>query len=127
MSIRTPREASEAFLASHRRMLSCVTTSVLIEGLSPPRTPFDYLGGDRPVPLRGPLDLSLQVLIGFVVVDATNSNGPSQVQVTDYAYAVHRTDGREVLAYHWHPFGLSPMTEPHVHLSGVLSGVELTK
>ena len=31
---------------------------------------------------------------------------------------------REVLAYHWHPVGVSPVTFPHLHLSGRLPALD---
>ncbi len=33
-----------------------------------------------------------------------------------YAYFLLRDDGREILAYHWHPEGRSHVTTPHLHL-----------
>lgn len=31
-------------------------------------------------------------------------------------YTFHNTDGREVISFHWHPQGNSPITYPHFHL-----------
>ena len=31
-------------------------------------------------------------------------------------YALYDVDGREVVAYHWHPEGRSGVTTPHLHL-----------
>ena len=37
-----------------------------------------------------------------------------------YRFHLLDRDDREILAYHWHPEGVSPITEPHLHLSGRL-------
>lgn len=44
-----------------------------------------------------------------------------------YAYEIQHADGRMLLAYHWHPVGLSPVTTPHFHLGGTLGGIDLSK
>ena len=41
-----------------------------------------------------------------------------------YQYQLLGADGREVLAYHWHPTGVSPVTWPHLHLSGRLAPLD---
>lgn len=38
-----------------------------------------------------------------------------QARTTGYVYSLDDADGRESLAYHWHPFGRSPVTRPHLH------------
>jgi hypothetical protein len=68
------------------------------------------------------------VLIGYDVVQHQTVEGESPaVRVTDYSYQVIRGDGREHLAYQWHPTGQSWMTEPHLHLGGMLSGFDMSK
>ena len=32
-----------------------------------------------------------------------------------------------ILAYHWHPVGVSPVTAPHLHLGGQLMDVDVGK
>jgi hypothetical protein len=39
-----------------------------------------------------------------------------------YAYELMREDGHTIVAYHWHPHGVSHVTVPHFHL-GHASGV----
>ena len=34
-----------------------------------------------------------------------------------YSYRILEPEGREILAYHWHPTSVSPVKNPHVHLS----------
>ena len=68
------------------------------------------------------------MLIGYHVVQQPGLEGePLTVQVTDYAYQVYRADGRELIAYQWHPTGQSWMREPHLHLGGAVSEFDLSK
>lgn len=54
-------------------------------------------------------------------VDPAGDGGQDfQVHTTNYRYHILDRDGREILAYHWHPDGVSSVTEPHLHLSGQL-------
>jgi hypothetical protein len=46
---------------------------------------------------------------------------PYQVAESGYMYSVLDRSDRELFAYHWHPDGLSPTVEPHLHMSGVAS------
>ncbi len=42
--------------------------------------------------------------------------------VTAYQYALRDHSGRELLAFHWHPDGRSPVAFPHLHVSAALRG-----
>lgn len=46
------------------------------------------------------------------------------VSTSAYRYHILDRDGREILAYHCHPDGVSSVTEPHLHLSGRLSPLD---
>jgi hypothetical protein len=37
------------------------------------------------------------------------------VEVLGYLYAIGY-EGRELVSYHWHPSGSSPITWPHMHV-----------
>lgn len=39
-----------------------------------------------------------------------------KAQTVEYFYSMRGADGRELIAYHWHPTGRSPMRLPHMHL-----------
>lgn len=39
-----------------------------------------------------------------------------QTRTVSYAYQLHDPDGREIVAYHWHPAGRGHVTMPHLHL-----------
>jgi hypothetical protein len=38
-----------------------------------------------------------------------------RVEILGYLYAIGY-EGRELIAYHWHPRGASPITRPHMHV-----------
>lgn len=42
-----------------------------------------------------------------------------------YRYQVLDPQGQELLAYHWHPTGVSPVTYPHLHLSSRVRPIEV--
>ena len=69
------------------------------------------LSGD-PAVLRGRHGLGLTVFHYYRLVV---SESAWRVQTTGYRYALRDASGREVLAYHWHPTGVSPITFPHLH------------
>lgn len=53
-------------------------------------------------------------------------NGEGVVaEIEAYDYEISDRDGHEILTYHWHPEGVSPVTEPHLHLSGRLRPLDL--
>jgi hypothetical protein len=55
--------------------------------------------------------------------DQAQSGG--SVRVVGYGYSVIDTGGRELLAFHWHPDGQSPIVEPHLHIHGAVAGIAL--
>jgi len=42
-----------------------------------------------------------------------------------YVHQLLDVDEREILAYHWHPTGVSPVTWPHLRLSGRLPPLDV--
>jgi hypothetical protein len=64
------------------------------------------------VPLDGPAKLQLWVDHHYRIVRPTE-RGPYKVQTAAYYYALEDQDGREILAYHWHP---SQPQYPHLHV-----------
>lgn len=107
------------------RAVSCITEAVLIRGrgtTAPQRGLSLRLAGD-PVRLRGPSRLALSVLL-----DVETEQGDQGVAgLAGYADEISHADGRMVLAYHWHPVGLSHVTMPHLHLGGRLDSLGLSK
>jgi hypothetical protein len=45
--------------------------------------------------------------------------------VIRYSYRLIEAGGSELLAHHWHPVGLSPVTHPHLHLSSRIPALSL--
>lgn len=39
-----------------------------------------------------------------------------KVRTAYYSYGLEDENGAELLVYHWHPDGISPITYPHLHL-----------
>lgn len=60
----------------------------------------------------------------YRVEPAADGGEGFQVQTTNYRYHILDRDGREILAYHWHPEGVSSVTDPHLHLSGRLNPLD---
>lgn len=83
-----------------------------------------------PVSLAGEsrIAVSLTQYFRFVRNDRED-RGPFRVSTSAYYYTIEEQDGPEILAYHWHPKGLSDEAAPHLHLkSGAKVGrAELTR
>ena len=46
-------------------------------------------------------------------------------RMVSYEYRILDLDAREILAFHWHPTGLSNVTDPHLHLSSRLNPIDI--
>jgi len=44
-----------------------------------------------------------------------------------YRCELAHADGSMILAYHWHPVGVSPVTWPHLHLAGQVAAIPFDK
>lgn len=58
--------------------------------------------------------LGFQFRLDFVVRETDQTTTLLPVA---YQYRLLEPGGREILAYHWHPEGVSHVTHPHMHLS----------
>ncbi len=122
---RSARAANAAHLASLGRAVSCVARTVLIEtgprrGMSRTVTLADNLARLRAVP-----QLYLLVDQGYAVEQ--DDGGAWNAEVIAYRYAVQDGTGQEVVAWHWHPTGDSPITWPHLHSGGAVGDLDLRK
>lgn len=61
----------------------------------------------------------------FQVNEPRASRSTGELQTVGYRYEVLDADEREIVAFHWHPVGVSPITYPHLHLSGRLAPIDL--
>lgn len=96
--------------------MSCVTDSIFtVNGYHPSEKPHLLLlnNGD-PVPLAGESELSLYITQRFRIVEASGDRGPWKVATAAYVYSLRSKEGREVVAYHWHPDIGVPF--PHMHI-----------
>ena len=66
------------------------------------------------MPLSGSSRFQL-ALRQYFTADYSAKSSTWQIQINSYFYDLLDSDGREVLAYHWHPRGNSPITTPHLH------------
>ena len=114
---RASYEAVANYITSLQKLVSCVTLSVINAELHQlALAPHSFTINDgEPVLLSGPSRLQLALRQYFVAVDSIQSSA-WQIQVSSYFYELLDSDGREVLAYHWHPRGNSPVATPHLHL-----------
>jgi hypothetical protein len=60
---------------------------------------------------------------GISARDDPQHRGPIRLQ--EYRMSVTESDEREILAYHWHPHGQSPVTVPHLHVSGRIPPIQI--
>lgn len=109
----------------------CVTDRPLLATGSRPSPQANFLSfapRTRPVPLTtrgGDRDIAVRVRLDYVVDRLDGTPRAFEVRKVAYWYEVLARDGHEVLAYHWHPAGVSPITFPHHHLSSRLGPLAL--
>lgn len=115
-----PADAVEHFLAPLRRVLSCVTPAILLVGggYHPSTSPHALTLSEVPAPLGRDGRLALKMIQHYRIVEYPGDYGPWKVQTVAYYYALEEAAApyRELIAYHWHPQGHSPITYPHLHL-----------
>jgi hypothetical protein len=111
---RTPAEAVEHYRGQTVRLLSCVTTAhTTVGGYHASELPHRLsLSDGDPAPLRGEPHLTLDVTEQFRVFEDADG---WRVEIVGYLYALEYED-HELVAYHWHPRGESPITWPHMHI-----------
>lgn len=125
---RTPAEAVNDYLQSIQLAISCVTDAVAtVEG--------GYYVSDRPHTLalnqRRPIRIggthgAWLILLQYYRI-AQSQVPPALWTVTEegYRYEILDSDHREILAYHWHPTGLSSYSAHHLHIGhGAIIGRE---
>lgn len=63
----------------------------------------------------------LDVIHGFRFIERDSSPVAYSIATTRYSYTVLDRHHQELLAYHYHPSGVSCRTYPHLHISGAAS------
>jgi hypothetical protein len=117
----TPEEAIYTFVGTLRQAIDCVTDAELVlhQGYHPPESPHSLVLNDtQPVRLDGPPELWFKFLQRYRIVESPSPLGQWRVTTVAYYYALDGSDGREIVAYHWHPGQSQKVTVPHLHLSG---------
>ncbi len=100
--------------------LACITERPLsvspggYEASRPEARPHTVSFGAFPVSLAGPARIALSVDHHYRILRPT-PHGRYRVQTVAYYYALDDADGREILAYHWHP-GPGNVPYPHLHV-----------
>ena len=114
---RTTHEVEANYLDNLQRLVSCVTPSVVTAELHQPfPVPHSATINDGdPVLMSGASRLQLAFRQSFII-EESEQDSSWRVVVGSYSYEVHDADGSEVLLYHWHPRGNSPVVIPHLHL-----------
>lgn len=67
----------------------------------------------------------LSVLSEYRVVEDSGTRRTFSVQITGYRYEILDSAGDEILAYHYHPSGVSNVRYPHLHVSGKSPAVDI--
>lgn len=129
MAGNSPAEAVENFIRPLRRVLGCLSPTVLVASHYAP-TEFDapravVVGGGSNAQIECRDDLCLEVAHFFRVVEAEGDVGPYRCRTLGYAYDFRRPDGPSVLSFHWHP--ASRVQGPHAHVHQYAQPVDLTK
>ncbi|MCP9490466.1 MAG: hypothetical protein MSC31_11410 [Solirubrobacteraceae bacterium MAG38_C4-C5] len=97
------------------RALSCVARSHVVSGgahLAATQPRAVVLNDGNAVSLRGPTPLAISVAGQFTVVEEAKGWTP---RVLAYFYVLAQED-TELLSFHWHPVGPSPVRTPHLHV-----------
>jgi hypothetical protein len=119
--VRKQTAAARTFKEWLQRAVSCVTREVLVvspggyEPSPPDSDPHTVSFRDDPIPLAGPAKLFLSVNHHYRLVRPTGT-GRWKVQTAAYFYEFDDVQGRELLAFHWHPDTPGAVPYPHLHV-----------
>lgn len=109
---RTLAEAIEHYRGRTVRLLSCVTSEHVVVSAYHASDAPQRLELADPAKLRSGHPLRLSVAEHYEVREDADG---WRVEIVGYLYAIEYED-RELVAYHWHPRGESPITWPHMHV-----------
>jgi hypothetical protein len=121
---KTPREAVKAYADPLQKNVAIVSKGVVRVSNYDRLDEVSVLTLPDPAPLNGRSDLYLSFTEQYKVIKDPE-NGPFRVTTHYYSYAVETQDAQEIVGYHWHPDGVSPVGFPHLHLGpAALIGLE---
>jgi hypothetical protein len=109
---RTPAEAVEHYRGRTARLLACLTNEHVVVSAYHTADPPHQLELSDLAKLRAPHPLRLSVGEHY---EAREDADGWRVEIVGYNYAIEH-DGRDLVSYHWHPQGESPITWPHMHV-----------
>jgi len=118
---RNPSAAYHKFVGVIQQSLGVLTNDVLIVSRGG-RHDIDVihsltLAGGAILLNEDGLQLSVGMQYAIVRTDKPGY-GPYKVSTRAYDYAIRDAQGETLLAYHWHPYGLSSYSGPHLHIHG---------
>jgi hypothetical protein len=121
VSARDARSAVQEYVTAVQRIVSCVSAAHIDVrgGYFPSLRPHRLMVGDgTPVELNTHLGVWLDARQLYTVDrdETTTGRMAWNVRVVSYIYSLSNDARREILAYHWHPEGRSPVATPRFHL-----------
>ncbi len=124
----TPGAAARATRDALQALLSTISNVVLRTDAAGPAV---LLTARDRLSRRSGGHISLHLLYAFNTVSdvARPRSERWQARTVGYQYRLEDRDGREIVAYHWHPQGPSHVAVPHLHLGAALGTIrpEMTK
>jgi hypothetical protein len=120
----------DQMIGALQRAVSCVSTAVLrLPGkrhhLEAEPISFGPGGQAR---LVGEVDIYFLAAETWIARrDASDAPTSGIVRIVGYRYVLFNQDRREVLSFHWHPAGLSPVVTPHLHVGCRAGNTDLSK
>ena len=125
---RTPAEAVREYVDTIQLAISCVTNAVadVKGGYYVSDTPHILeLNGSNPIRISGTSGVWLILQQYYRIVQSEAPTALWTVAEEGYYYEILDSDHREILAYHWHPTGLSSYAAHHLHIGhGAIVGRE---
>jgi hypothetical protein len=114
---KTPRIAVEDLRRDLQRAVSCLSRVVLVASGARPPGPhaLAFPGDGGPIRLGADPDLRLLVRLRFLIEQVEPPDRGWIARPTAYQFALIDGPGPELVAFHWHPGGRSPVEFPHVH------------
>lgn len=75
--------------------------------------------------LRSGARIAFTFRYDYEIVPTTDGWRRFETLGTGHWYEIGDADGREIMAFHWHPVGASPIGFPHLHLSSRIGAILL--
>ncbi|MDQ3693092.1 MAG: hypothetical protein M3464_05650 [Chloroflexota bacterium] len=116
MSHSTREEARGHFFDRLQRTVSCLTPAVLRRGPVTPRWPESWSFTNNPVPLQGVSRLTFSMIHSYEFTGGQDDADSWEIATKGYSYTLSQQDGREVIAFHWHPNNRGQADFPHIHV-----------